>query len=69
MLRTSQGNSEVVSSGNAAFTLLGFMGTYTLLSILFLYLMYHEIAQGPEAAEATIAPPGPTASEQGVARS
>jgi cytochrome bd-type quinol oxidase subunit 1 len=32
------------------FTLLGFMGLYTLLAILFLYLVRHEVARGPAAA-------------------
>lgn len=64
VMRTAQGNSDVVSSGNAVFSLLGFMGTYTLLSILFLYLTYHEIAEGPGPAEAAIALPGPPPPEQ-----
>jgi cytochrome d ubiquinol oxidase subunit I len=37
-----------VHSGNGLFTLLGFMGMYTVLAILFLFLMNHEIAHGPE---------------------
>jgi cytochrome d ubiquinol oxidase subunit I len=59
LLRTDQGNSELVSSGNTIFSLLGFMGTYALLSILFLYLMYHAIERGPEPAESVVPPPGP----------
>ncbi len=43
LLRTSQGFSSNVSAGNALFTLLGFMGIYTLLSILYLFLMYRVI--------------------------
>ena len=35
-------------AGNAWFTLLGFMGMYSLLSILWLFLIYREIECGPE---------------------
>jgi len=31
------------------FTLLGFMGLYTLLGLLFTVLVYREISTGPEA--------------------
>ena len=48
LMRTSQGYSGQVSSGNTLFTLIGFMGMYALLSILFLFLVYREVAQGPE---------------------
>ena len=48
LMRTSEGASMNVSSGNALFTLLGFMGVYALLSILFLFLVYREIEHGPE---------------------
>jgi cytochrome d ubiquinol oxidase subunit I len=48
LMRTAQGYSANVSSGNGLFTLLGFMGMYTVLSILFLILMWHEIAHGPD---------------------
>jgi hypothetical protein len=37
-----------VSAGNALFTLIGFMGMYTVLSVLYLFLMWREIAHGPE---------------------
>jgi cytochrome bd ubiquinol oxidase subunit I len=43
LMRTNQGFSSTVSAGNALFTLLGFMGIYTLLSMLFLFLMYRVI--------------------------
>jgi cytochrome d ubiquinol oxidase subunit I len=53
VMRTPAGVSPHVSAGNALFTLLGFMGIYTILAILFLFLVYREIDQGPEhAAEA-----------------
>lgn len=50
LLRTLDGYSKSVSASNAWFTLLGFLGIYTLLSILFLFLIQREIALGPEAA-------------------
>jgi len=48
LMRTSEGYSDVVSAGNALFTLLGFMGMYALLGLLFTVLIYREIAHGPE---------------------
>ncbi len=50
LMRTAEGASMNVSAGNALFTLLGFMGVYTVLSILFLFLVYREIDHGPEPA-------------------
>jgi len=47
LLRTAEGHSRHVSAGNSLFTLLGFMGMYALLSILFLFLVHREIAHGP----------------------
>jgi cytochrome d ubiquinol oxidase subunit I len=46
--RTRDGFSHVVSAGNGWFTLLGFMGTYTLLTFLFLFLVGHVIHHGPD---------------------
>jgi cytochrome bd ubiquinol oxidase subunit I len=48
LLRTDQGYSANVSAGNGLFTLLGFMGMYTVLSILFIILMWREVSHGPE---------------------
>ncbi len=48
LLRTVDGYSKTVSAGNGLFTLLGFMGMYTVLSILFLFLIRREIERGPE---------------------
>ncbi len=48
LMRTGEGFSSEVSAGNGLFTLLGFMGLYTLLGLLFTVLVYREIAQGPE---------------------
>ena len=47
IMRTAEGYSEHVSTGNVLFSLLGFMGMYALLSILFIFLMTHELAHGP----------------------
>lgn len=47
LLRTSAGASPLVSAGNAWFTLIGFMGLYTVLGILYLFLVYREIERGP----------------------
>ncbi len=51
LMRTSEGSSPLVSSGNAMFTLIGFMGMYAVLSILFLFLVHREIDRGPEPAQ------------------
>ena len=48
LLRTDQGYSRTVSAGNGLFTLLGFMGMYTVLGILFLFMVRREIEHGPE---------------------
>jgi cytochrome bd ubiquinol oxidase subunit I len=47
LMRTAVGFSPRVSAGNGLFTLLGFMGMYFLLGILFLFLVLREIEQGP----------------------
>jgi cytochrome d ubiquinol oxidase subunit I len=52
LMRTADGHSTNVSAGNTLFSLLGFMGMYTILSILFLFLVYREIDHGPEATVA-----------------
>ena len=49
LMRTVDGYSKNVSAGNGLFTLLGFMGMYTVLGILFLFLIRVEIEKGPEA--------------------
>jgi cytochrome bd ubiquinol oxidase subunit I len=52
LMRTSEGWSQNVSSGNALFTLIGFLGLYGVLSILFLLLVYRELDRGPVAGGA-----------------
>jgi cytochrome d ubiquinol oxidase subunit I len=49
LMRTVDGYSKTVSAGNGIFTLLGFMGMYTVLGILFLFLVRREIERGPDA--------------------
>jgi len=53
LMRTADGMSPNVSSGNALFTLIGFMGMYAVLGILFLFLVRREIEHGPEPASAS----------------
>jgi len=48
-MRTADGYSKTVSAGNGIFTLLGFMGMYMVLGILFLFLVRREIERGPDA--------------------
>jgi cytochrome bd ubiquinol oxidase subunit I len=50
LMRTSEGFSDTVSASNGLFTLLGFMGLYALLGLLFTVLVYREIAHGPVPA-------------------
>jgi cytochrome bd ubiquinol oxidase subunit I len=47
LMRTDQGYSNNVMAGNSLFTLLGFMGLYAVLAILFLFLVHREIGHGP----------------------
>ncbi|MGE5233705.1 MAG: cytochrome ubiquinol oxidase subunit I [Acidobacteriota bacterium] len=49
LIRTHEGASKLVSAGSGWFSLLGFLGIYTVLSMLFLFLVYEQIAAGPEA--------------------
>jgi cytochrome bd ubiquinol oxidase subunit I len=48
LLRTSDGYSTRISSGDTWFTLLGFMGVYAVLSILFLFLVQRIVSEGPD---------------------
>jgi cytochrome bd ubiquinol oxidase subunit I len=47
LMRTEVGYSKYVTAGNGLFTLLGFMGMYSVLSALFLVLIYKQIQKGP----------------------
>jgi cytochrome bd ubiquinol oxidase subunit I len=57
VMRTAHGFSPRVGAGNAWFTLLGFMGMYTLLAILWLFLVYREIENGPEPEQPGVKTP------------
>ncbi|MFZ0635242.1 MAG: cytochrome ubiquinol oxidase subunit I [Candidatus Acidiferrales bacterium] len=59
LMRTRDGVSQQVSAGNAWFTLIGFLGLYTILAILFLFLVYREIEEGPEGHSAGVAANAP----------
>jgi cytochrome bd ubiquinol oxidase subunit I len=50
--RVVHANSTNVSAGMALFTLIGFMGLYALLGMLYLLLVLRVIAQGPSPAPA-----------------
>lgn len=52
LMRTAQGASPNVVSGEAIFTTVGFAGMYFLLGVLFLLLVLREIALGPGHEEA-----------------
>jgi cytochrome d ubiquinol oxidase subunit I len=47
LLRTADGVSPQLSTGNVLFSLIGFTGMYTVMSILWLLSMAREIAHGP----------------------
>ncbi|WP_437921941.1 cytochrome ubiquinol oxidase subunit I [Sphingobacterium sp. LRF_L2] len=48
LMRMTSGVSPTVSSGNTLFTLLGFVGLYILLGLLFLLLVLKIIRKGPD---------------------
>ncbi len=60
LMRTADGTSAQVSAGNAVFTLVGFMGLYALLAMLYFMLGLKILAKGP-------AMPAPL-TEEGVAQ-
>jgi cytochrome d ubiquinol oxidase subunit I len=49
LMRTEHGFSSNVSAGNGLFSLLGFLGIYSVLSGLFLLLLWKELMHGPDA--------------------
>jgi len=49
LFRTNTGYSQVVAAGDTIFTLIGFVGLYFVLGLLFLYLTAREIHHGPDA--------------------
>jgi len=50
LMRTEHGYSDTVSSGSAWFTLLGYMGMYSVLALSFVFLVQRVIAEGPSGA-------------------
>jgi cytochrome bd ubiquinol oxidase subunit I len=50
LFRTSDGFSDVVSSGDVLFTLIGLTGLYCVLGILYLFLVGREVMHGPGGA-------------------
>jgi cytochrome d ubiquinol oxidase subunit I len=48
ILRTRDGYSANVSPGNALFSLLGFMGLYALLALLYFFVLTKILARGPQ---------------------
>ena len=50
VFQTRDGYSKVVSNGNTIFTLIGFIGLYIVLGLLFLFLEGREIGRGPDEA-------------------
>lgn len=51
LVRTSQGASSHVTASNSLFTLLGFLGLYSVLSLLWIILVYNHVQSGPSAIE------------------
>ena len=50
LIRTSQGASSHVSASNTLFTLIGFLGLYSVLSLLWIVLVYNHVQAGPSVA-------------------
>ena len=48
LMRTMHGVSPRVTAANGLFTLIGFMGLYMVLGILFLFMISREVEHGPE---------------------
>ncbi len=57
LMKTADGASQTVVTGETIFTLIGFVGMYFLLGVLFLYLTLREIGLGPshEGVEGAVA--------------
>jgi len=65
IMRTAHGASPRVDAGSAWFTLLGFMGMYTVLAILWLFLIHREIEHGlePYLGDAAATSPAPVTAD------
>jgi cytochrome d ubiquinol oxidase subunit I len=53
LFHTTQGTSEVVSGGDVLFTLIGFVGLYFVLGVLYLFMVGREILHGPQSTSST----------------
>jgi cytochrome d ubiquinol oxidase subunit I len=51
LFRTSAGYSKVVGGGDALFTLIGFVGLYFVVGVMFLWMIGQEIGHGPAAPD------------------
>ena len=49
LMRTMEGTSPTVSAGNGLFTLIGFLGMYFVLGVLFILLVIRTINRGPSS--------------------
>jgi cytochrome d ubiquinol oxidase subunit I len=56
LLRTSEGYSKHIGAGTSLFSLLGFLGLYSVLSVLWVMLVWSAIERGPEASTPHDAP-------------
>lgn len=56
LIRTADGASKHIGAGTSLFTLLGFLGMYSVLSILWIVIVYRFIEKGPESMETHGAP-------------
>jgi cytochrome d ubiquinol oxidase subunit I len=50
LFKTSQGYSDVVSQGDALFTLIGFAGLYAAVGLLYLFMIGREVLHGPSGS-------------------
>jgi cytochrome d ubiquinol oxidase subunit I len=48
LMRTVEGTSPSVGTGDVVFSTIGYMGLYLLLGVLFLFLVARLVARGPE---------------------
>ncbi|HUN65007.1 MAG TPA: cytochrome ubiquinol oxidase subunit I [Bacteroidota bacterium] len=55
LFRTVHGASPTVSAGNGLFTLLGFLGIYLIVAVLYLILVLRMIGHGPETSTSSAA--------------
>lgn len=51
LFRTEEGVSPLISSGSVLFTLIGFMGLYLIMGLLYVVIMVREINHGPDHEE------------------